>query len=517
MRLHGVIRLLPALLLAAAWGPGCRSRPPARVEVVAPPSVEAPYDKLVAGLPAADEGTRIPALQPGEAVVFFANADGSLRRGMAPEPAVLLMVQPTVVSEVAACSTTAVYATQRDHVALALRTDRRALHTTHASESLSSASDGGGLATASGQAELATAYGGGSLHPQVRQGRIATAHQEAGLATRSQSDALRQLAAESTTRPAVAREYLQSSADDGSLAPALELGNMTAAEATTPHFTSILARAEAPPIADTRITQRGDQGRGEMNRREDLRALATRSGELGAPPPETREKQESPQQMEANAPPPATVVASDAPQDAGPLVRLTGADAQGEFGSLADASEVQPLLDRETVDWLAEHSEVYGFLDMDNVTILLEKITLDPAAVEQFWAALQPGAALGPLINTAFSRALRSAAQGAAQHGRPTLAFHWLAEDPVYHGAQATLQCILRNTGDAPLFDALLLVRLPDHCRFLRFAAAPDTRGNYLQKYIAGDRWLVWRLVRPLPPREIFRGGAIIQSEAWRL
>jgi hypothetical protein len=184
--------------------------------------------------------------------------------------------------------------------------------------------------------------------------------------------------------------------------------------------------------------------------------------------------------------------------------------ATGLFGAIEEADILRKLQESGHID---------GFYDQDNNLIPARDsgVILSMSQRDHLILMLRNRVTLSEILlieATARLRRQAKIAPDATYQGKLTVS---CPTEPVYYGHSFVLILQLENTGQAPLFDGLILDGLPAHCRFLRFGVSPDKAVGYVPAYLEAQQLIAVRLVRPLQPGEKFRIALVCQADPWLL
>jgi len=239
-------------------------------------------------------------------------------------------------------------------------------------------------------------------------------------------------------------------------------------------------------------------------------------GELRVPAPAT------PEALDLR-PAQATAPGAGAVADSGELPILKGrADlagpqtATGKSGQTMGESNVRQKLDEDFIAWLIDQGLIPDFVDADNHAILLDEsfiVSLEEG--QELSQLLEAGGELAVLLNRKYSEAFRQttpAPAGGTYAGELKLE---VSPKTVYFGHQMALVISVRNTGAAPIYDALVLNAVPEHSAFVKFAVAPSQARGYIPYYSEKNRLVCAKLYRPLKPGEQFRLVLLMQAAPW--
>ena len=412
-----------------------------------------PYAQIVDGLRPSFEGVpeRLPALERGQKVVFHVGADGGIGRLVCSGPLVVRPAVPSTAEEIGRLELQA-------DVNMARRTVE--VRSAAGSSGVRSTTDGLSVLGSSGSANISLADASRSVGTSAggaQQGLAVAARQtQQARATGSQTASLAEAGAGGVQR---GEDVLRGAAGSTS-------GTRARAERGDESETD----SDALPRADTSVGALSGVAGGQVLQTE----AALRSGRLLT--------------AEYNLPGPGSFRAG------------------GATGQFIDDDLLRALIE----------NELTGYFDSDVMRVLDEMAVLVPLVErERLIRMLREGVPLAELLDSDLSAAFR-------QRLRPPAGARCQAEvrlettqDVVWYGHYFGLLITVENTGDAPVFDALILNGLPRHTSFVRFALPEEGTRGFTQCYLPENQLVAVRLYRPIMPGESFKVTVVLRAAAW--
>jgi len=193
------------------------------------------------------------------------------------------------------------------------------------------------------------------------------------------------------------------------------------------------------------------------------------------------------------------------------MASLHAKERTGKFNSLTGESPIDPL---------AGNYSMAGFYGSSDILIIDESLLLVPSNErEELLRILRQGGPLASLINRDISAHYRTQTKLTNQPEYAcamNVTFH---PEHFYHGQKLCLQITVKNTGNAPLFDMLVLNELPANTDFASFTVDPGSTRGFLPGFIqvAGRNLIFLKLYRPLAPGDSFRLPVILKAKPWVL
>jgi hypothetical protein len=179
------------------------------------------------------------------------------------------------------------------------------------------------------------------------------------------------------------------------------------------------------------------------------------------------------------------------------------------FTGLVDLAIVRAIFGSEAVS---------TFYDQDNNVFVLDEsyvITLDER--EQIMKLVEEGGSLTLLLNRPASdhfRREKVPPPDAVYAGQLQLTF---VPDRLYYGHEVGLAITLKNTGAAPIYDAVICNGVPQNTGFVRFWVEGEATRGFFAYYSKTRRLIFVKVYRPIQPGESFRILAILRADPWTL
>ena len=117
------------------------------------------------------------------------------------------------------------------------------------------------------------------------------------------------------------------------------------------------------------------------------------------------------------------------------------------------------------------------------------------------------------LLNRPFSKRFRKAA--GMNPAEISITAEFITNRIKHHGEQVLLSIQVSNNGTTPVYDLLLLNRLPQHTAFERFPVVSTGESGFLHNFNNNNDTLAFKLYRPLMPGDFFKTSVILRLECW--
>ena len=182
---------------------------------------------------------------------------------------------------------------------------------------------------------------------------------------------------------------------------------------------------------------------------------------------------------------------------------------QGGFMSLSDD---------DLVAMLEEENIIAGFYDsQDNLLVYESETILTAEEREQIINLLVSKGKLSELVNRNLSATARTGVEIPAVADHASVVSISSVSSTTYFGHEFALTISLANTGNTPIFDALILNGLPENTTFVRFACRASKVSGYIPVYheFSDQKLIFVKLYRPIAPGETFKITVLLRAAPW--
>jgi len=185
-----------------------------------------------------------------------------------------------------------------------------------------------------------------------------------------------------------------------------------------------------------------------------------------------------------------------------------------KFGFLDESMDVMVESDFDVIKVLRDQFIIDGFYQKG---VLHEggSIYAVPSKEEQAFLNLLRSrtTTVEELLNRPFSKRFRKGS--GTNPAEISITAEFITNRTKHHGEQVLLSIQVSNNGTTPVYDLLLLNRLPQHTAFERFPVVSTRESGFLHNFNNNNETLAFKLYRPLMPGNFFKTSVILRLERW--